>query len=93
MFGSQEIASVLVSFQMIFVALQSEIEMQFHSKSLKILEFNLIICDQNNKLSQQNKSALNAPQWRSFSLFLIYIFATGSAVRADLFYEDGLHLL
>ena len=30
------------------------------------------------------------PKWRLFSLFLIHIFATGSEVRADLFYWDGL---
>ena len=31
------------------------------------------------------------PQWRLFSLFLIHIFATGSAVRVDLFYWDWLY--
>ena len=30
------------------------------------------------------------PQWRLFSLSLIHIFATGRAVRAYIFYEDGL---
>ena len=31
------------------------------------------------------------PQWSLFSFSLIHIIATGSAVRADLFYWDGLH--
>ena len=30
------------------------------------------------------------PKWHLFYLFLIHIISTGSALRADLFYEDGL---
>ena len=33
------------------------------------------------------------PQWSLFSLFLVHIFATGSAARADLFYWDGLPVI
>ena len=47
MFGYQEMSSGLVSFPMIFEALQSELlSFKFHSlnsKILKILEFNLLI--------------------------------------------------
>ena len=46
-----------------------------------------------NHINNPNRINLPSPrpQWSLFSLSLIHIFATGSAMRADLFYWDGLY--
>ena len=46
------------------------------------------------KVNNPNRINLSSisPQWRLFPFFLIHFFATGSAVRANLFYWDGLQL-
>ena len=48
----------------------------------------------NERINYPNRINLPSPrpQWSLFSLSIIHIFATRSAMRADLFYWDGLYL-
>ena len=56
-----------------------------------------LFSDVDEHLGINNPNRINLPpprpQWSLFSLYLIHILATGSAMRGDLFYWDGLFVI